>query len=180
MTMTDTAADPRYPIGRYRVEGEITAEQRRQWIENIAATPARMREAVAGLTDEQLDTPYRDGGWTVRQVAHHVPDSHANAYTRFKLGLTESDPVIKPYDEAAWALLEDSRVTPIEVSLTLLEALHVRWVNVLRSVGDEQWSRTIQHPENGRMRLDFVLGLYDWHGRHHVAHITRLRERMGW
>jgi uncharacterized damage-inducible protein DinB len=180
MTMTDTAADPRYPVGRYRVEGEITAEQRGRWIENIAATPARMREALAGLTDEQLDTPYRDGGWTVRQLAHHVPDSHANAYTRFKLGLTENDPVIKPYDEAAWALLEDTRVTPIAVSLTLLEALHERWVNVLRSITDDQWSRTVQHPENGRMRLDFMLGLYDWHGRHHVAHITRLRERMGW
>ena len=179
MTMTDTA-DPRFPVGRYRVEGEITAEQRHTWIEQIAATPARMRAAGQGSTDAQLDTPYRDGGWTVRQLVHHVPDSHANAYIRFKLGLTESDPVIKPYDEAAWARLDDSRVTPPEVSLTLLEMLHVRWVNVLRAVTDEQWSRTIQHPENGRMRLDFVLGMYAWHGRHHVAHVTRLRDRMGW
>jgi hypothetical protein len=180
MSMTDTAADPRFPIGRYRVEGEITAEQRHEWIGRIADTPARMREAVAGLTDAQLDTPYRDGGWTVRQLVHHVPDSHSNAYTRFKLGLTEDEPTIKPYDEAAWALLDDSRVTPIEVSLTLLEMLHLRWVNVLRAVTDEQWSRAVIHPENGRMRLDVLLGLYDWHGRHHVAHITRLRERMGW
>lgn len=180
MTMTDTAVDPRYPVGRFRVEGEIGAEQRRAWIEEIARMPARLREALAGLTDAQLDTPYRDGGWTLRQVAHHVPDSHMNAYTRVKLGLTEDDPVIKPYDEGAWALLEDTRATPVEVSLALLEALHARWVNVLRSIGDEQWSRTIRHPENGTMRLDYVLGLYAWHGRHHVAHVTRLRERMGW
>jgi hypothetical protein len=179
MTMTDTA-DPRYPVGRYRPEGEITAEQRREWIGQIAETPARMRAAVAGLTDAQLDTPYRDGGWTVRQVVHHVPDSHANAYVRFKLGLTETDPVIKPYDEAAWARLEDTRVTPVDVSLMLLEVLHVRWVNVLRSIADEDWLRTIQHPDNGRMRLDFLLGMYAWHGRHHVAHVTRLRDRMGW
>jgi len=179
MTMTDAAVDPRYPIGRYRVEGEIGAEQRRRWIDEIAETPARLREAVAGLTDAQLDTPYREAGWTVRQVAHHLPDSHLNAYIRFKLGLTEIDPVIKSYDEGAWALLEDTRITPVEVSLALLDALHERWVAVLRSVEDEQWSRTIQHPENGRMRLDFLLGLYAWHGRHHVAHVTRLRERMG-
>lgn len=183
MTMTmdaDTATDPRYPVGRFRVEGEIGAEQRRVWIDEIAEAPARLREAVAGLTEAQLDTPYRDGGWTVRQVVHHVPDSHANAYTRFKLGLTEADPVIKPYDEDAWARLDDVRATPLDVSLTLLEMLHVRLVHVLRAVTDEQWSRTIQHPENGRMRLDFLLGLYAWHGRHHVAHVTRLRERMGW
>jgi uncharacterized damage-inducible protein DinB len=180
MTMTEPAADPRYPVGKFQRDVEPTPERRREWIGAIAETPAHFRAAVQGLSDEQLDTPYRDGGWTVRQVVHHVPDSHANAYTRFKLGLTETDPVIKPYDEAAWALLEDTRITPIEVSLTLLEVLHVRWVNVLRSIADEQWSRTIQHPENGRMRLDFVLGLYDWHGRHHVAHVTRLRERMGW
>lgn len=180
MAMTETAADPRYPIGRYRVEGEISPEQRRAWIEQVAEAPARLREAVAGLTDEQLDTPYRDGGWTVRQVAHHVVDSHLNAYTRFKLGLTESDPVIKPYDEAAWALLADVRATPVEVSLSLLELLHVRWLNVLRAIMDEQWPRTVQHPEYGRMRLDYLLGMYAWHGRHHVAHITTLRERMGW
>jgi uncharacterized damage-inducible protein DinB len=180
MTMIDTVADPRYPVGRFRVEGDIGPEQRREWIEQIAETPARLREAVAGLSDEQLDTPYRDGGWTVRQVVHHVPDSHANAYIRVKLGLTENDPVIKPYDEAAWALLDDVRATPIEVSLTLLELLHVRLVHVLRAIRDDEWARTIQHPENGRMRLDYVLGLYAWHGRHHVAHVTRLRDRMGW
>jgi uncharacterized damage-inducible protein DinB len=180
MTMTDTVADPRFPVGRFRVEGEISPEQRGAWIEQIADAPRLLREAVEGLSDAQMDTPYREGGWTVRQVAHHVPDSHMNAYTRFKLGLTEADPVIKPYDEAAWALLEDTRATPVDVSLSLLELLHVRWVTVLHAVTDEQWSRTVQHPENGRMRLDFMLGLYAWHGRHHVAHVTSLRQRMGW
>lgn len=180
MTMTDPAADPRFPVGRFRVEGDISPAQRQAWMDEIAATPARLRQAVEGLSDAQLDTPYRDGGWTVRQVVHHVPDSHLNAYTRFKLGLTEADPVIKPYDEAAWALLDDTRTTPVDVSLSLLELLHTRWVNVLRAVADEQWSRTVQHPENGQMRLDFLLGLYAWHGRHHVAHVTALRERMGW
>jgi uncharacterized damage-inducible protein DinB len=180
MSMTDTAADPRFPIGRYRVEGEITAEQRREWIDRIADTPARLREAVAGLTDAQLDTPYRDGGWTVRQLAHHVPDSHMNAYTRFKLGLTEDNPGIKTYDEAAWAQLEDTRATPVETSLALLEALHVRWVHVLRSMDDAQWARTILHPDHGPMRLENLLALYAWHGRHHVAHVTHLRQRMGW
>jgi uncharacterized damage-inducible protein DinB len=180
MTMTDGAVDPRFPVGRFGVEGEIGAEQRRAWMGQIAETPARLREAVAGLTDAQLDTPYRDGGWTVRQVVHHVPDSHLNAYTRVKLGLTETDPVIRPYDEGAWALLDDTRTTPVDVSLALLDALHARWVNLLRSIPDEGWSRTVRHPENGRMRLDYVLGLYAWHGRHHVAHVTSLRERMGW
>jgi uncharacterized damage-inducible protein DinB len=167
-------------VGRFRVEGEIGAEQRRAWIQEIASMPARLREGVAGLTDAQLDTPYRDGGWTVRQVVHHVPDSHLNAYTRFKLGLTETDPVIKPYDEGAWALLDDTRSTPVDVSLALLEALHARWVNLLRALSDDAWPRAVQHPENGRMRLDHILGLYAWHGRHHVAHVTALRERMGW
>ena len=180
MTDTAQAADPRFPVGRYRVEGEISERQREEWIEQIAETPARMREAVRGLTDAQLDTPYRDGGWTVRQVVHHVPDSHMNAYTRFKLGLTEDEPTIKPYDEAGWALLGDVAATPPEVSLALLDHLHVRWVNVLRAIAPDGWARTIVHPENGRMRLDFMLGMYAWHGRHHVAHVTRLRDRMGW
>jgi uncharacterized damage-inducible protein DinB len=179
MTMTETAADPRYPVGRYRIEGQVTPEQRREWLEQVAQTPARFRAAVQGLTDEQLDTPYREGGWTVRQLAHHVPDSHMNAYTRFKLGLTEDNPTIKTYEEARWAELADAR-EPIEVSLTLLEALHTRWDVLLRSLSDEQWSRTIQHPEWGTLRLDSLLGLYAWHGRHHTAHVTGLRERMGW
>ena len=180
MTMAEPAADPRYPVGKYRPPAEISAEQRAEWIAQIEAAPARLREAVAGLTDAQLDTPYRDGGWTVRQVLHHVPDSHLNAFVRFKLGLTEDSPAIKTYDEAAWALLEDARSTPVETSLALLDHLHVRWLIVLRSLAEEQWARTIRHPEWGEIRLDFLLGLYAWHGRHHVAHITTLRDRMGW
>lgn len=180
MTMAEPAADPRFPVGRYRPPAEIMAEQRAEWIEQIAQTPARLRDAVAGLTDAQLDTPYRDGGWTVRQVVHHLPDSHMNALTRFKLGLTENDPTIKPYDEAGWAVLGDVAATPVEVSLALLEHLHTRWVVLLRSIGEEQWARTLQHPDHGTMRLDFLLGMYAWHGGHHVAHVTTLRERMGW
>lgn len=179
MTMTDTA-DPRFPVGKFRWEEGAGETHRAEWIEQIAALPAHFREALRGLSDEQLDTPYRDGGWTVRQLAHHVPDSHMNAYVRLKLGLTEDSPVIKPYEEAAWALLDDTRTTPVEVSLTLLEALHTRWVNTLRAMSETDWSRTVRHPERGLMRLDQLLALYAWHGRHHVAHISALRERMGW
>jgi uncharacterized damage-inducible protein DinB len=181
MTMTEpAAADPRYPVGKFQRDVEPTPERRREWIDAIAETPARFRAAVQGLSDEQLDTPYRDGGWTVRQLAHHVPDSHMNALIRFKLGLTEDNPLIKTYDEARWAELEDVRATPVETSLRTLELLHERWVNLLRSMTDEQWARTIQHPEWGPMRLEVMLALYAWHGRHHVAHVTSLRERMGW
>ena len=180
MTASETAADPRYPVGRLQRNVEPTPERRREWMDDIEQTPARFRAAVQGLTDAQLDTPYRDGGWTVRQLVHHLPDSHMNAYTRFKLGLTEDNPAIKTYDEARWAELEDSRVTPVETSLTLLETLHARWANVLRAVEGEQWSRTVQHPDHGPMRLESLLAMYAWHGRHHVAHVTRLRDRMGW
>lgn len=180
MTMTEPAADPRYPIGKFQRDVEPTPERRREWIDAIAETPARFRAAVQGLSDEQLDTPYRDGGWTVRQLAHHVPDSHMNALIRFKLGLTEDNPLIKTYDEALWAELGDVRATPLETSLATLELVHERWVHLLRSITDEQWARTIQHPEWGPMRLETMLALYAWHGRHHVAHVTRLRERMGW
>lgn len=149
-------------------------------IAEIAETPARMRKAIAGLTDSQLETPYREGGWTVRQVVHHVPDSHLNSYTRFKLALTEEHPTIRPYDEAKWAELSDSRDTPIETSLTLLESLHDRWTRLLRAMSADDYRRTLNHPDSGVMSLDTMLTLYAWHGRHHVAHITSLRERMGW
>jgi hypothetical protein len=139
-----------------------------------------MRAAVSGLSTAQLDTPYRDGGWTVRQVVHHVPDSHMNAYTRFRLALTESEPTIKPYDQEAWANLADSRTAPVEWSLALLEALHRRWAAMLESLADEDFSRRFRHPEIGVVTLGEVLGMYSWHGRHHVAHITGLRGRMGW
>jgi uncharacterized damage-inducible protein DinB len=149
-------------------------------IAEIDETPAKLRAAVAGLSASQLDTPYRPEGWSVRQVVHHLPDSHANAYVRFKLALTEDSPTIKPYLEARWAELPDTRETPVEVSLALLEALHRRWVILLRAMTAEDFARPLQHPEKGRLTLDQMLALYAWHGRHHVAHVTALRERMGW
>jgi uncharacterized damage-inducible protein DinB len=155
-------------------------EQRTQWIAEIAETPAKLRAAVAGLNEDQLQTPYREGGWTVRQVVHHVPDSHMNAYVRFKLALTETEPLIKPYKEAAWAELADSRETPIEVSLALLDHLHDRWVRLLRSLREEDFARPFRHPELGVVPLERNLALYAWHGKHHVAHITALRERERW
>ena len=179
--METTATDLRYPVGRFTFPESSTPEQVEGWIEDIAAAPAALRAAVKGLSAAQIDTPYRPGGWTVGQVVHHLADSHMNAYTRFKLALTEETPTIKPYDEAAWATLEDSRTVPIQVSLDLLGALHIRWVALLRSLSPEQLRRDFRHPEKGRtLRLDVVLGLYAWHGRHHVAHVTALREREGW
>jgi uncharacterized damage-inducible protein DinB len=173
--------DPRYPVGKFKRPSEPqTSDERRLLIEQIAATPARMREAVAGLSEAQLDTPYRDGGWSVRQVLHHVPDSHMNAYTRVKLALTEDEPAIKPYDEAAWARMKDVVETPIETSLLLLETLHERWDTILRAMSDADFVRTLRHPDHGVMTLDWLIAMYAWHGRHHVAHITSLRERNGW
>lgn len=173
--------DLRYPIGKFeRPAAPLTTEQRRQFIDAIAETPERLAAAVAGLTPAQLDTPYRPGGWTVRQVVHHLPDSHMNSYVRFKLALTEDEPTIKPYDEARWAELADSRETPVETSLALLENLHDRWVLLLRSLAPADWSRKFRHPALGPMSLDQNLALYAWHGRHHVAHITALHERNSW
>ncbi len=176
-----SSTDPRYPVGPFQSRTELSPDERRAMIEDIAAAPARMREAVRDLSEEQLDTPYRDGGWTVRQVVHHVPDSHLNAYCRLKLALTENEPTIRPYDEATWAELEDSRSTPIEVSLTLLESLHARWVGLLRSLKDDDFRRTFRHPHHaGIQNLDWLVAMYSWHSRHHVGHITALRERHGW
>ncbi len=173
--------DLRYPIGKFRYEGEPDSHQREQWIEQIAATPVNVRAAVAGLSPGQLDTPYRDKGWTVRQVVHHLPDSHLNAYTRMKLALTEDVPVIKPYEEARWAELPDGRAAPIELSLNLLESLHHRWVLLLRQLTPADFRRRFQHPEHSRpFELQETLALYAWHGQHHVAHIASLRRRMGW
>ncbi len=174
-------ADERYPIGAFRMESEsLDAAERVRCIEQIAEAPARLREAVAGLSPEQLDTPYREGGWTVRQVVHHVPDSHINAYSRFKLALTEPEPVIRTYEEGEWAKLEDALSTPIEVSLDLLDALHARWVILLRSLAPEDFERIYRHPESGPATVDRLLALYAWHGRHHVAHVTSLAHRRGW
>lgn len=171
--------DPRYPVGPLTRQPSYSLEERAAMIQIIQDAPAMMRGAVHRLTDAQLDTPYRDGGWTVRQVVHHVPDSHLNAYTRFKLALTEDAPTIKPYDEDAWAKLPDSSL-PIDVSLTLLEALHVRWTVLLNAIPDQDWKRSFNHPDNGPTTLEQALATYDWHSRHHVAHITALRQRMGW
>ena len=172
-------SDPRYPIGKFSYNGALTAEPKQQCLHDIEQTPARLRTAVASLSEQQLDTPYRQGGWTVRQVIHHVPDSHMNAYIRFKLALTEDEPTIKPYMEDRWALLPDSQA-PREVSLVLLDCLHQRWMMVVRALSDADWKRTFRHPELGTMSLEKTLALYSWHGRHHVTHITSLRERMGW
>ena len=172
--------DPRYPIGKFSYDGLPTEEQRKKLIDDIAQAPAALRAAVRGLSPQQIETPYRDGGWTVRQVVHHVPDSHMNAYIRFKLALTEDEPTIKPYMEDRWATLPDTQAAPLEVSLALLDALHDRWVCLLRSMQPQDWQRTFRHPELGVMPLEKTLALYAWHGRHHVAHITELRKRMGW
>lgn len=173
-------ADLSYPIGKFHFDGSLTEDQKQKLVDDIARAPAKLRAAVKGLSDAQLDTPYRPAGWTVRQVTHHVPDSHMNAYIRFKLALTETEPTIKPYEQQLWAELADSKVTPIEVSLTMLDSLHDRWVRLLRSLGLEDWKRTFRHPELGLVSLEKSLALYAWHGRHHVAHITALREREGW
>jgi len=174
-------SDPRYPVGPFTFEGPATSAQRSEWIDQIEAAPARLRAAVAGLDEDQLETPYREGGWTVRQVAHHVPDSHMNASSRFRLALTEDCPTIVPYDEAKWARLADARTAPVDVSLRLLEALHERWVPLLRAMTPEDFARGLVHPEHpSGMTLEKLLALYAWHGRHHVGHIEQLRDRLGW
>jgi uncharacterized damage-inducible protein DinB len=173
-------ADLSYPIGKFKWEGDQTNERRQKFIDEIAKTPAIVRAAVEGLSPEQLETPYRPGGWTVRQVVHHLADSHLNSYVRFRLALTEDEPTIKPYHEDKWAELEDARTAPLEISLALLESLHERWVRLLKSLKAEDFARAFRHPDLGVVSLDKNLGLYAWHGRHHVAHITGLRERMGW
>jgi uncharacterized damage-inducible protein DinB len=172
--------DARYPIGKFSYDGNLTENQKGTFLDEIAQTPARLRAAVKGLSSDQLDTPHRPGGWTVRQVVHHVPDSHLNAYVRFKLALTEDVPTIKPYAEDRWAELADTKATPVEVSLTLLDSLHDRWVRLLRALTTEEWKRTFRHPDLGPMTLEKTLAIYAWHGQHHVAHITALRERESW
>jgi len=174
------AEDLRYPIGEYESPDNIPASQRQGWISDIEELPAQLRGAVSDLDDRQLDTRYRPEGWTLRQVVHHLPDSHMNSYIRFKLALTEENPTIRPYFEDRWGELPDSTTAHPEVSLALLEALHRRWVILLRSLDANDFARTLNHPEIGTIRLDVNLGLYSWHGRHHLAHITALRERMGW
>lgn len=179
MTTATAQPDLRYPVGKFAMPQSVSGAERSTFIENVAATPARLRAAVAGLSREQIDTPYRAGGWTVKQVVHHLADSHANSYIRFKLALTEDEPTIKTYHENLWAELPDKSIDP-EISFRLLESIHTRWVAILRAMTPAQFARTLQHPEMGRMTLDQLLALYNWHGQHHVAHITSLRQRMGW
>lgn len=174
-----SVSDERYPIGKFTPVKALEPAERGACIDQIAAAPANFRSAVARLNDAQLDTPYRAGGWTVRQVAHHLPDSHMNAYMRFKWGLTEDIPAIKTYEEKDWATTPETRA-PITMSLDLLGALHERWVTLLRAMQPADFARTIKHPEWGTPSLDTLLALYAWHGRHHTAHVTSLRQRMGW
>jgi hypothetical protein len=173
-------ADIRYPVGKFEPKPSVSDSERSELITRIAEAPAKLRAAVHGLTDSQLDVPYREGGWTARQIVHHLPDSHMNAYIRFKLAMTEQQPTIKPYQQDLWAGLHDARSASVDVSLRLLEALHLRWTDFLRSMEAADFARTMLHPEIGVVNLERMLQMYAWHGRHHVAHITSLRERRGW
>jgi uncharacterized damage-inducible protein DinB len=174
-------SDLRYPIGPFKPHADpTTAEEKAALMDEIEAAPARLRTAVAGLDDAQLDTPYRADGWTVRQVVHHLVDSHVNAYVRFRWALTEDGPVVKPYDEKDWARLPDAMTAPVAVSLDLLDALHTRWLILLRAMAPEEFERPWTSPDFGELSVDVLLQLYGWHGKHHVAHITALREREGW
>ncbi len=169
-----------YPIGEFAPPASLTAAERREWIGQIAEAPACYRDAVKSLSEAQLDTPYRPGGWTVRQVIHHVADSHMNAYVRFRLALTEQNPTIKAYDQAKWAELPDARTAPLEASLEMIDGIHRRLTALLEGMSEQDFARTFQHPERGNMRLDLTLAMYAWHSRHHAAHINSLRERMAW
>ena len=172
--------DPRYPIGKYEPQ-PFSENQKQSWLNDIKFLPQLLENAVLNLDEIQLNTPYRDGGWNLKQVVHHVADSHINAYCRYKLGLTEDNPTIRPYEEKEWAQLNDVTTVPINVSLTLLHALHSRWYSAIKDLPDETWNRTVLHPEHNKtFTLWHLLGMYAWHGKHHVAHITTLRERMQW
>jgi uncharacterized damage-inducible protein DinB len=173
-------SDLRYPLGPFKMEENLSPQRRNELIAAIAGAPAKLRAAVEGLNDAQLDAPYREGGWTVRQVVHHVVDSHMNAYIRLKWTLTENEPTIKAYEEKLWAELPEARTAPVEISLALLEALHRRWILQWQALKPEDFSRNLRHPEYGLRSIDWLLQLYAWHGQHHTAHITSLRTRMGW
>ncbi len=179
-TTSPAEADLRYPIGKLERKSVLTNGERTAAIDALAAAPNQLRAAVAGLSDGQLDTPYRPGGWTVRQLVHHVADSHLNAYTRFRLAFTEENPVIKPYQEAKWAELDDARTMPIDVSLSILDAMHSRLVTLLRAMPADSFQRMLSHPKDGPMTVDALLTVYSWHGKHHVAHVTSLKEREQW
>jgi uncharacterized damage-inducible protein DinB len=176
----DSEKDLRYPIGKYSKFPAVNSAARVQFVKEIEMAPTSLRLAVAHLTDSQLDTPYREGGWTIRQVVHHLPDSHMNAYIRFKLALTEDAPVVKPYNEALWAQLPEAAHAPIASSLDLLDALHRRWVACIRELSGHHFERKFSHPDIGDTSLHEQLAHYAWHGRHHIAQITSLKQRMGW
>ena len=180
MTTAAAAPDLSYPIGKPQYQLELTPGERTALIDEIAAAPTNLRAAVTGFSEKQFDTPYRSGGWTVRQLVHHVPESHLNSYIRFKWALTEDHPRIKAYEESDWARTPEVDTTSPELSLALLEALHAKWVALLRAMKPEDFRRTLDHPQNGSMTLDRMLQLYAWHGKHHTAHVTNLRKRMGW
>jgi len=180
MITTNTIESLKYPIGRYQAPADIDKTLRQMWIEKISSLPAELGAAVSGLNDQQLNTPYREGGWTVRQVVHHVADSHMNSYIRFRWAMTEDKPVIKAYEEGLWAELPDARTLPVIVSLDLLGAMHRRWTTLLESMTEGDYARCLIHPASGEHTLGKMLGLYAWHGQHHTAHVLRLRERMGW
>jgi uncharacterized damage-inducible protein DinB len=173
--------DPRYPIGKYEPQ-PFSEQLKKEWINDIRFLPLALENAILNLDEAQLGTQYREGGWTIKQVVHHVADSHINAFCRFKLGLTENNPTIRPYEEQLWAELPDTRNLPINISLTLLHALHIRWIEILNNISDEDYNnRTVVHPEyNKTMTLWYLLGMYSWHSRHHTAHITTLRQQKGW
>lgn len=174
------AMNQSFPLGKYQPQ-PYSEKQKQDWLNDIKFLPQSLENAVLNLDAAQLDTPYREGGWTVKEVIHHVADSHMNAYIRFKLGLTENNPTIKPYEQELWAQLSDSKNMPINISLTLLHALHARWYEVLRHIQDPEWERTVFHPEQQKtMTLWYLLGMYAWHGLHHTAHVTELRKRKGW
>ncbi len=170
----------RYPIGRFQEDPQPSRAKHKGWIDQIGRVPGELRALVQDLSERQLDTPYRPDGWTVRQVVHHLADSHLNAYVRTKLALTEEEPTIKPYDEAAWAELPDGLMAPIESSMSLLEALHARWVAALRALDEAAFKRTLNHPEQGLITLSWIVQTYSWHGQHHIAHVNTLRDKMGW
>jgi uncharacterized damage-inducible protein DinB len=172
--------DPRFPVGKFAWPESVSPDDRQKLIAQIEEAPSKLRAAVQGLSQAQLDTPYREGGWTVRQVTHHVPESHMNAYIRFKLALTETEPTIKPYEQQLWAELPDAKTAPVGLSLDLMDSLHHRWVLVLKAMKPEDFTRTFRHPELGVVTLERNLALYAWHGRHHVGHITELRKSKGW
>ena len=178
-TVAAAIDDLRYPVGKFDKSVEMTPENRAEFIRIIAELPKKIAEAVEGLSEEQLDTPYRPGGWTVRQTVHHVADSHMNSLTRFKLAMTEENPTIRPYDEDRWAELADNKL-PIDISLKIIEGVHERWVALLESMTNEDFQKPLMHPESGQWSVEGFLALYAWHSRHHTAHITRLRERNGW